>query len=366
MNFPIHHTFLEVLFRYCSTDKIYITSSDISKLSQLMGKEYIDLVYMVENIERDDNSTKFFDFFLTLKVNAKKLRANTGEELSKNENWLELTGIINTHIATFEKEELKLKEEAEKQKAIDKEKLALKVKERFRLIEQEQAKEKAHYFKRFCDFPEFGRKGIKIGSYAAEILIRIQNDDANEKDFFWLEEKGFMTDQIREAFYVFYLKRGRIHLAEWKKNKKPWSLVNAIADFRKSKSSQDILAVIKSDYPFKFSNGNKKLNSALLTTSGGVYRDLSQYTESLKLGAEANSLTPDDYRPCTLIGASNMLLGNISEGLSWYEKAIERGYKPESYDNEIRSIYMRSNGQIRKELKSGLLAKGYSYSWFRS
>jgi hypothetical protein len=120
---------------------------------------------------------------------------------------------------------------------------------------------------------------------------------------------------------------------------------------------------VKSNYPFKFSRGNKKLNSALLTTSGGVYRDLSQYTDSLKLGSEANTLTPSDFRPCTLIGASNILLGNVSEGYEWYQKAIERGFKPDSYDNELRSVYMRCSKKIKEELRVDLKAKGYSYSW---
>ena len=161
------------------------------------------------------------------------------------------------------------------------------------------------------------------------------------------------------------MNRAKTHLEHWERAKKPWSLVNAIADFRKSKRPELIIETIQSNYPFKFSKSNKKLNSALLTTSGGVYRDLCQYSDSLKLGEEAHELSPTDFRPCTLIGASYMLLGQINDGHSWYDKAIERGFKPESYDNELRSIYMRSDIEIKNKLKNSLLARGYNYSWLK-
>ncbi|ASP47406.1 hypothetical protein [Cognaticolwellia beringensis] len=350
-NFPIHHTFMEILFRYFSTE---VSSSDIGKLSLLMGKDYVCLLYLVEHLEENDNSNEFFNFCLKMKVNAKKLKATTGEEFS-NDKLPKITEAIEIYSAAFDQQELALQQEAERLKAVEKQELANRIKEKFRLQE-------AQFLKSFCDFPEFGINRIKVGSHAAKILIRLQSGAINEQDFLWLEDKGFNNEDVTQAFYI---NRAKSHLAQWKSSNKPWSLVNAIADYRKGKSSQEVLGVVKSNYPFKFSKGNKKLNSALLTTSGGVFRDLSQYTESLKLGSEANILTPSDFRPCTLIGASNILLGNVSEGYEWYQKAIERGFKPDSYDNELRSVYMRCNKQIQKELKIDLLEKGYSFSWLK-
>lgn len=74
-------------------------------------------------------------------------------------------------------------------------------------------------------------------------------------------------------------------------------------------------------------------------------------------------LAPSEYRPCTLIGASNILLGNVSEGYEWYQKAIERGFKPDNYGNELRSVFMCCSQKIKNELTCDLLSKGYSYSW---
>jgi hypothetical protein len=39
----------------------------------------------------------------------------------------------------------------------------------------------------------------------------------------------------------------------------------------------------------------------------------------------------------------------------WYQKAIERGFKPGNYDNELRSVFMRCSQKIKNELKYDLL-----------
>tara|TARA_B110000503_G_scaffold141718_1_gene236074 strand:+ start:1004 stop:2137 length:1134 start_codon:yes stop_codon:yes gene_type:complete len=352
INFPTHHIFMKALFRYYSTRGVDITRADIVKLSQLMGDDFVSLVNLVENIEEDDNSSKFLNLCLKIKISAKKLNGN---ELFSDKNISEIDQAINAFSDVFQREKLELEDQKERLKALKNKKATEKMKEVFRSIEKEKL--------RFSDFPEFEIKGIKIGSHAAKILIRLQRGAANEREFLWLDEKGFNNEEVTRAFYS---NRAKNHLSCWKKSNTPWSLVNAIADYRRSKYPQEVLGIIESSYPFKFAKGNKKLNSALLTTSGGVYRDLCQYETSLKFGSEANILTPSDFRPCTLLGASNMLFGNISEGFEWYQKAVELGFEPENYDHEFRAVYMRCNQQIQKELKDELLAKGYGFAWLTS
>lgn len=96
--------------------------------------------YLVKNIEKDENSCKFLDHGLKLKVNVKKMKSATGEELSVDQNISARVGAINSYRTAFEKEELELKKEAERLKAIDNEKLAIKAKKRARLIEQGRKK----------------------------------------------------------------------------------------------------------------------------------------------------------------------------------------------------------------------------------
>ena len=327
----------------------------MEKLSEVMGDEFVSLFELIDN----NDSPKFLNLCLALKIKAKKSKTVTKQEFSEDKDLNNISAAIKPYILAFKREEQQIKEDAERVKVLNKKKAAL-------VQEAKQAKAKSQYLEHFRDFPEFGLNRIKRSSYADKILTRLQKGEASEKDFFWLHEKGFDTQEISQALLDFFMNRAKTHLEHWERAKKPWSLVNAIADFRKSKKPELIIGTIQSNYPFKFSKSNKKLNSALLTTSGGVYRDLYQYSESLKLGEEAHTLSPTDFRPCTLIGASHMLLGNINDGHCWYDKAIERGFKPESYDNELRSIYMRSDIEIKNELKNSLLARGYNYSWLKN
>jgi Flp pilus assembly protein TadD len=109
---------------------------------------------------------------------------------------------------------------------------------------------------------------------------------------------------------------------------------------------------------------NIKLKSALCTTHGGVKRDQGKSDEALALGEQAHQLTPKDFRPCTLLGAVNMEIGNHTLGESWYEKAIERGASEKSVDDDLRSIFMRAEHAKREELRAYLLRKDpYRYSW---
>lgn len=327
----------------------------MEKLSEVMGDEFVSLFELIEN----KDSPKFLNVCLALKIRAKKSKTVTKQEFCEDKDLNNISAAIKPYILAFQREEQQIKEDAERVKVLNKKKAAL-------VQEAKQAKAKSQYLEYFRDFPEFGQNRIKRSSYADKILTRLQKGEASEKDFFWLHEKGFDTPEISQALLDFFMNRAKTHLKHWERAKKPWSLVNAIADFRKSKTPELIIGTIQSNYPFKFSKSNRKLNSALLTTSGGVYRDLYQYSESLKLGEEAHKLSPTDFRPCTLIGASHMLLGNINDGHCWYDKAIDRGFKPESYDNELRSIYMRSNIEIKNELKNSLLARGYNYSWLKN
>jgi hypothetical protein len=102
-----------------------------------MGKGFTDLV---KNIEKDENSLKFLDHCLKLKINAKKIKSATGKLLSVDKNLSARLGAINSYRTAFEKQELELIKEAERLKAIDNVKLAMKAKERARLIKQGRKK----------------------------------------------------------------------------------------------------------------------------------------------------------------------------------------------------------------------------------
>lgn len=109
---------------------------------------------------------------------------------------------------------------------------------------------------------------------------------------------------------------------------------------------------------------NRQLKSALCTTPGGVKRDLKRWDEALSLGEQAHLLTPQDFRPFTLMGAVNMEIGNFVLEQSWYKEAVERGVSEKSVDDELRSIFMRAEKSKREALRDHLLKMDTErYSW---
>ena len=97
------------------------------------------------------------------------------------------------------------------------------------------------------------------------------------------------------------------------------------------------------------------LKSALLTTHGGVKRDLQQRDDALSFGEKAHLLTPKDFRPCTLLGAVHWELGNYDLGKSWYDKAEERGASKKSVDDDLRRIILLSEKPKQLEMCNFLL-----------
>jgi tetratricopeptide (TPR) repeat protein len=227
----------------------------------------------------------------------------------------------------------------------------------------ESKKRKLEYDKNYLDFPAIGMLKIRKRSKAAKIFkTLIRGEVVPESDYFWLVNNDFNNQQVRA---IYYLNRANLAKQEWVDTKKPWNLVNAIADYRKAGKSRIAVDLVSNNFPFNFANGNSNLRSALLTTSGGAKRDLKMYDEAIQLGIQAHELTPKDYCPCTLIGACKMLLGDITQGHQWYQKAIKRGFNEDSFEQELRSIYNRATQKDKAKIKQTLIQDGWSYKWLK-
>lgn len=96
-------------------------------------------------------------------------------------------------------------------------------------------------------------------------------------------------------------------------------------------------------------------------------RDLNHFDEALKFGGQAHALTPKDFRPCTLLGAVNIEMGDYLTGLDWYEKAKERGASERSINYDLRGILLRADKAKREEIKAVLLrVDSERYKWVRN
>jgi hypothetical protein len=185
----------------------------------------------------------------------------------------------------------------------------------------------------------------------------------SDEEAVWLRIDGGDYDST-EIQHAFHRIEADFYIGEYKRTDDIWKAVSASSHLRKcdaSKEAHTLLSAI-SDNRLK----QKKLKSAVRTTHGGVLRDLGQHNEALEFGEEAHSLLPDDFRPCTLMGALNIELGQIDVGHDWYRKAEARGAPPDSIDSELRSLITRMAPEKREEVTRQLLGiDPVRYAWLR-
>ena len=197
-----------------------------------------------------------------------------------------------------------------------------------------------------------------------DILRKVDNwKRLTEKEIIWLSTKGreYFTPELKIRFHKI---EADFYVNKFKKSKNPWSAINASSHYRKCEESlkADLLLCKVNKTTLKTS----KIKSAICTTHGGVKRDLGKWKDALKLGEKAHGLTPKDFRPCTLLGAVYMETGSHGEGQLWYNKAIKRGFKEESMDNELKSIYRCTHKSNQKELREHLLKiDSVRYNWVK-
>ncbi len=195
-----------------------------------------------------------------------------------------------------------------------------------------------------------------------KILRRVDNRvRLSEDEVVWLKTEGkdYCTPALRKRYHR---NEADYYAGEFEKSKDHWFAVNASSHYRKcgeSKTADTMLSMIHLS-----GLKNVKLKSAICTTHGGAKRDLGKLDDALSLGEQAHLLTPQDFRPCTLLGAVNYEIGNHELGRTWYEKAVERGFTEESVDDELRSIFMRAEKTKKIDLCNHLLALDpVRYSW---
>jgi hypothetical protein len=209
------------------------------------------------------------------------------------------------------------------------------------------------------DLPFVKREDLKrIG----HILQTVIDGNAIEKvDLVWLGtgRNQYLTDQLSKAHH----KNMATKLsADWKQTGDVWKAVNACGHWRKAKEPREGLKVAEFALSM-VTHVKKKARSALLTTGGGAHRDLRQLPAAIQFGMEAHILTPEDFRPCTLLGAVHIQKGTHVTGLKWYEKAEARGASRQSIDRELQLIVNAASPEERKSIIKAL--KTHDSSRFR-
>lgn len=180
-------------------------------------------------------------------------------------------------------------------------------------------------------------------------------------DLVWLGSRRshYWTDELRKAHHENMAKR----LSEkWHKTGDLWKAVNSCGHWRQAERSEEGLAIAEA--ALNHALKTKKPRSALLTTGGGALRDLKRLQDAARFGKEAHSLTPEDFRPCTLLGAVHIQMGAHGTGAEWYEKAEARGASRSVIDRELQSILRAVPQEERDQIRTALKDHDASrYGW---
>jgi hypothetical protein len=197
-------------------------------------------------------------------------------------------------------------------------------------------------------------------------LMAILNSvDAGQRicaeDYVWLKTGGadYFSEELKAAYHR---REAKFFRTEYERTRDPWMAINASSQLRKCGEAHEADALL-STVETKLLN-SPRLESAFATTWGGVKRDLQRREEGLRLGERAHALTPDDFRPCTLLGAIHMENGDHGVGRDWYRKAVERGATDDAVDQDLRRIYLHADPERQAALRAFLLADDpIRYAW---
>lgn len=183
------------------------------------------------------------------------------------------------------------------------------------------------------------------------------------EDVAWIstEASYCWTDALQRAWHEI---EAEAMAKEWATSGDPWSAVNASGHWRKAGKPDMALAITEG--ALQKAGPDPKPRSALLTTRGGAMRDVGRLSDAKIHGIEAHKLTSNDFRPCTLLGAVHVELGELGAGHEWYVKAEVRGAKRQAIDQELRVLMARSDPAERRRIHEFLLARDPArFGWLR-
>ena len=174
------------------------------------------------------------------------------------------------------------------------------------------------------------------------------------EDIAWLrtEAEYCWTDELQKAWHGL---EAQALTEAWERTGDAWNAVNASGHWRKAGEPEQATSL--TEKAMAQTCLTPKLQSAFATTRGGAMRDLRLLQEAESLGRQAHSLTPGDYRPCTLLAAVLLEGGDLSAGHDWYTKAEQRGASRKAIDQDLRSLLVRLPTQERQRIRDYLLAQ---------
>ena len=351
--YPFYHSYIELLSLMLVKHELKVSKCDMEIIALAFGRPTHNFFHSVCSkpslLEQLDS---LVTEGLPIKVEAKKYLSLRNSELSADSNRAVIELILSQYRLKLDgiealKQQEHLAKKLAQQKAEDE-------------LRAEAVRNTEALWANLVDFDDFDIYDVKKNSRVDKLLTQLRRKPLSSDEMKWLQDIGFSNELIERKNHI---QLAHQHYQNWKQKNMPWELVNASAAYRKGGELKKIRKTLNEQYPFSHSGKDKKLKSALLTTYGGVCRDQEDFSRGLELGHEAHKVTPLNFRPCTLLGAIYLSTGEFDLGHEWYNKAKERGFSQDAYDNDIRSVFFRASVEIKTRLKQNLIATGHKYEW---
>jgi len=184
-----------------------------------------------------------------------------------------------------------------------------------------------------------------------DVLLKLETEKAlTSSDLKWLEE-----EQLFGVIATFY---GIC----FSKSNDPWFLVRSSRYWRdkgEPKKALDLSLQVRN-------TSDRKLMSAILTTRGGAYRDLSKLSDAESCGLRAIQIDGRNHYPYSLMGAIYYQSGEPAKGDEFFKEARNRG-ATDNHDKEIRTAVKKADESSRKRIIAYLLSKDPArYEWVKA
>lgn len=212
----------------------------------------------------------------------------------------------------------------------------------------------------------FGIEYVDADHYprVMSLLRRVSNGDRlHTDDVVWLqtEAEECWTEELQRAWNTI---EAEALTRAWSRSGDPWDAINASSHWRKAAKPNSALDLTKA--ALTKTHHTPKIQSALLTTQGGALRDQRRLDDAKSVGLEAHRLMPSDFRPCTLLGAVHIELGDLVVGHSWYTKAEKLGASRRAVDQDLRSLLARASSSEQLRIREFLIAQDPErFAWLR-
>jgi len=257
-------------------------------------------------------------------------------------------------------EELKLPPDLEGLEAI-RERLERQRREQMRTAELERERQKeaerqreaeradaAHFARLKSKYQVNRDHGGSPSSPLYTILLRLEDGKClDEKRIEWLEGQRL------------YAVVAKAHQICAKSTGDPWDIARACRYWRMANKPEEALNITEG-----FDSSDRKLVSAILTTRGAAFADVSDLPEAETCARAALERDPDSFYPYNLLGRISYRRGNPKQAAQYFAKAIQLGADPRVQKSKIER-YLSAAGEVsRREAARYLLERDPErYSW---